>query len=236
VALNYAATKLRPRVSRPYSEITTRHSAAPGPATQRTVIDFLRTALTFPTVVYSVLLAACAACWLLAATGLVDGDAPADGGGAGVLGWLGVAGVPVLLVATVFALAAWLATYFAQLLVVGHLPGGVGTLAGVATMLGALAPAAAATSLVLRPVARALARRSPPADASLIGRSGIVVTSTLDGEYGQASFDDGGAGLLLQVRHDPPHALRRGDLVVLVEYIEDQNAYRVVPEQHFLGR
>lgn len=197
---------------------------------------FLQTALTFPTVVYSVLLAACAACWLLAATGLVDGDAPADGGGAGVLGWLGVAGVPVLLVTTVFALAAWLATYFAQLLVLRHLPEGAGTLAGAATMLGALAPAAAATSLVLRPVGRMMARLRPPADAALIGRSGIVVTATLDAEYGQASFDDGGAGLVLQVRHDPPHALRRGDRVVLIEYIEGQNAYRVVPEQHFIGR
>ncbi|HYW09207.1 MAG TPA: hypothetical protein VE913_19765 [Longimicrobium sp.] len=198
--------------------------------------DFPQIALTFPTVVYSVLLAACAACWLLAATGLVDGDAVPEGGGGGVLAWLGVAGVPVLLVTTVFALAAWLAAYFAQLLVVRHLPGGVGTLAGWATMLGALVPAAAATSLLLRPVGRMLARLRPPADASLIGRSGIVVTSTLDAEYGQASFDDGGAGLILQVRHDPPHVLRRGDLVVLVEYIEGQNAYRVVPEQHFLGR
>ncbi len=208
--------------------------------------EFLQTALAFPTVVYSVLLAVCAVYWLLAATGLADGDAvdalPGDGdgadasGAAALLAWLGLSGVPVMLVATVLAFTAWFGTYFVHLLVLRDLPEGVRTAAGAATGLGMLVPAAAATSLALRPVRRAMGRLAPATDASLLGRTGVLVTPTLGADYGQALVDDGGAGLILQVRHDNPNPLTRGDRVVLIEYIEDQNAYRVVPEQQFLGR
>lgn len=200
------------------------------------VNEFLQTALTFPTVVYSVLLCVSAAYWLLAATGLADGDGPFGGDGdagdaAGMLAKLGLGGVPAMVVATVFSFAAWLGTYFAQLLVLRELPVGVRVLAGVATMLAMVIPAAAATSLALRPLARTMARLRP--DVPLLGRAGVLITPTLTAEYGQASVDDGGAGLVLQVRSEDP--LQRGDRIVLIEYLEGQNAYRVVSEQQFLS-
>lgn len=208
--------------------------------------EFLHTALTFPTVVFSILLAASAAYWLLAATGLADLDGPdalagGDGGAgeasgaAAMLSRLGLGGVPLMVVATTFSLTAWTATYFVHLLALRQLPEGARTLAGLGTLLAVLVPAAAATSLVLRPVGRVL-RRLRPAEPSLLGRSGVVVTSTLTSDHGQAAFEDGGAGLVLQVRHDDPNPLRRGDRVVLVEYLEGQNAYLVVSEQQFLSR
>ena len=208
--------------------------------------DFLQTAFTFPTVVYSVLLAVCALYWLLAATGLADGDgieAPGDGdageatGAAAMLAWLGLAGVPLMVVLTTFAFTAWAGTYFVHLLSLGGLADGARTVAGWATMIGMLVPAVAATSLVLRPLSRGIARlRASAPDTSLLGRSGVVITPTLTASYGQVAVDDGGAGLVLQVRHDDPNQLKRGDRIVLIEYIEGQNAYRVVPEQQFLSR
>ena len=78
--------------------------------------DFLQTALTLPTLLYSIALAVCVLYWLLAATGLVDadgpeglfgGDAEGDGDASGVaamLAKLGLAGVPVMIVLTVLAL------------------------------------------------------------------------------------------------------------------------------------
>lgn len=207
--------------------------------------EFLQTALTFPTVAYSVLLCVCAAYWLLAATGLADGDTvdgllgadePGGGAAAAMLAWLGLGGVPVMVVATTLIFLAWLGTYFAHLLVLGQLPEDVRTLAGAGTMAGILIPAVAATSVVLRPLARTLARLGPGTAPPLLGRSGVVVTPTLTSDYGQAAFDDGGAGLILQVRYDDSAPLQRGDRIVLIEYIESQNAYRVVSEQQFLGR
>jgi hypothetical protein len=209
------------------------------------VNEFLQTALTFPTVAYSVLLAVSALYWLLAATGLADGDAAdalsSDGeaaGAAAMLARLGLAGVPVMVVATVFSLAAWLGTYFVHLLVLPTLPEGMRLPAGIATLLVMAIPATAATSLVLRPLGRTLARLRPAPvnEASLIGQAGVLITQTVSADHGQASVDDGGAGLVLQVRHDEPNELTRGDRVVLIEYLEGQNAYRVVPEQQLFDR
>jgi hypothetical protein len=205
---------------------------------QGTVNEFLQTALSFPTVVYSVLLCVCGLYWLLAATGMA-GDAFGDGGDAGdaggaVLAGMGLAGVPVMVVATVLSFTGWLGTYYLHLLVLQHLPDGVRVLAGAGALLGVLLPAVAATSLVLRPLRRVLTRlRAEPA---LLGRSAVVITPTLDAGYGQAAVDDGGAGLILQVRHEDSTPLHRGDRIVLIEYLEGQNAYRVVPEQQFLSR
>jgi hypothetical protein len=211
------------------------------------VNEFLQTALTFPTLVYSVLLAVSAAYWLLAATGLGDGDAidaltggdgdvGEPGAVAAMLSWLGLAGVPLMVVVTTLGFLAWVGTYFVQLLVLADLPESVRTIAGIGTMVAMLIPAIGATSVVLRPVARGLAKLAPREDSSLVGQAGVVVTPTLTSDYGQASVDDGGAGLILQVRHDDPNALRRGDRVVLVEYLEGQNAWLVVSEQQFLSR
>jgi hypothetical protein len=209
------------------------------------VNEFLHTALGFPTIVYSMLLAVIVLYWALAVTGLADGDsvdamvgdgdAPDAGAAAAMLSRLGLGGVPITIAATTLVFTAWLGAYFVHLLVLGELPESVRTLAGVGTIVGVLVPAVAVTSLVLRPLRGVLAKMRPP-ERSLIGSSAVVVTSTLSADYGQASVDDGGAGLILQVRHDDPNQLQRGDRIVLIEYIESQNAYRVVSEQQFLGR
>ena len=215
-------------------------------AAEGTVNEFLQTALTFPTVVYSVLLTVCVVYWLLAFTGLADGDAADalaggdDGvepsGAAAMLSWLGLSGVPVMIVATALSFSAWFGTYFVHLLVLRDLPVGVRTAAGAGTALGMLVPAAIVTSVALRPLRRAMGRLSAATDASLLGRTAVLITPTLGPDYGQASMDDGGAGLILQVRGDDPNLFQRGDRVVLVEYDEAHNAYHVVPEQQFLGR
>lgn len=206
--------------------------------------EFFQTALAFPTVVYSILLAVSVVYWMLAATGLVDGDVPdaqvgadADAGewsgAAAMLSRLGLAGVPLPIVVTVLSFTAWFGTYFVHLLALRHVPEGLRILAGTGTLLAMLVPAVGVTSLVLRPLTRVLAKLGP-AEPSLLGRTGVVVTPTLTSDYGQASFDDGGAGLILQVRYDDAQPLRRGDRVVLIEHMEGQNAYRVVSEQQFL--
>lgn len=211
------------------------------------VNDFLQTALTFPTVAYSVLLAVCAVYWLLAATGLADGDAvdammggEGDAGDAGaaaaMLSRLGLPGVPLMVVLTTVSFAAWVGTYFAHLLVLRHMPEDARTPAGVGTLLGMLVPALAVTSLALRPVSRMMVKLRPATDASLLGKAGVIVTPTLTSDAGRAAVDDGGAGLILQVRHGDPGALARGDRVVLIEYLEGENAYLVVSEPKFLGR
>jgi len=207
--------------------------------------DFLQTALTAPTLLYSIVLAVCVAYWLLAATGLVDADGPdgllggeADGDGdasgvAAMLAKLGLAGVPVMIVLTVVAFVGWLGTYFVHLLALQHLPSLLRIVGGSVVALVMLVPGAFVTSLLLRPLSKLLLRLRPPVEPSILGRTAIVSTPSVATDYGQATMDDGGAGLVLQVRHSDPHRFKRGDRVVLIEYIDQQHAYRVVSEEQF---
>jgi len=138
-----------------------------------------------------------------------------------------------MIVLTVLALVGWLGTYFVQLLMLQHLPPMLRVVAGLAIALLMLVPGAFATSLLLRPLSRLLLRLRPPAEPSILGRTAIVSTPSVAGDYGQATMDDGGAGLILQIRHSDPDRFKRGDRVVLIEYLQQQHAYRVISEEQF---
>lgn len=210
--------------------------------------EFLRIALSFPTLVFSILLAVAVTYWALAATGMVQIDAldgwiapDFDGvevdGLAGVLMRFGLGGLPLMLILTVLFFVAWLLSYFADYLLLRHLDFPlVGWVLGLATMLAALVAGIAVTSLVLRPLRGLMARLAPPAARSVIGQVALVRTPTVSATHGQASVEDGGAGLILNVRCDQDRGYQRGDRVVLIEYLEAENAYRVMAEDEFHGR
>lgn len=202
---------------------------------------FLSTSLSFPTLVYSVLLGVCLVYWLLATTGLVDIDldglgidVDVDSGGiAGILGRLGLSGLPTMIVVTLLSFFGWVITYFVHLLLLSHLFGPLRWLLGAGAGLFALVPAILATAAVLRPVRRALIRLRPLPETSLLGRVAIVRTPDVNDSYGLAELDDGGAGLILQVRSDKNSGMVRGDRVVLVSHAGDANVWQVLPEQDY---
>ena len=210
------------------------------------MLTFLAVALTFPTVLFGMLLGVAMLYWLLAATGLVQIDLLdglfGDGGGesfsgepGGITGSLmrfGLGGVPVTLAFTVLLLFAWLLSYFGTVWVLQGRVLGVFTLGWgmrFAILFGALLLALPLTALSLRPARRFFARLQPVPQASLLGRTGIVRSPELTATQGTVSVEDGGAGLVLQAR-DATGRFRRGDRVVLVEYLDDLNAYRVAAE------
>lgn len=206
--------------------------------------QFLQTALTFPTLVYSVILAVCVAYWLLAATGLIDiegadgllgidGDSADTTGAAAMLSRIGLAGVPVILVLTVLSFVGWIGTYYLHLLVINPLPPGFRIATGIFVVALVLVPGLLVTSTLLRPVSRLLLKLRPPVQMSILGRTAIVRTPSIDAGYGQAAVDDDGAGLILQVRYHEPDRFKRGDRVVLIEYLDEQHAYRVISEHQF---
>ncbi|MFP7721326.1 hypothetical protein [Lysobacter sp. A3-1-A15] len=206
--------------------------------------EFLTTALSFPTLAYSVVLAVCTIYWALAATGLVeidaldgllggDGDSPDSSGAAAMISRLGLSGVPLMLVATVLAFVGWIGTYFVHLLVLAHLGEGLRLFAGAAVALAMLVPGIVLTSVLLRPLSRLLLKLRPPLDPSLLGRVAVVNSPEVATDYGTATVDDGGAGLVLQVRDGETGRFKRGDRVVLIEYLDAQHAYRVIPERQF---
>lgn len=201
--------------------------------------EFLTVVFGFPTLPYSIVLAVAVLYWALAAFGLVDdgfGDAGADGalhgdphdlqGLSALLARWGLGGVPLMLVVTLLGFFAWIVTYFVHLFVLLPLPDLLRWAIGAVVALLAPLPAVPFTAQLLRPVRRFLLRLRPVAQASLLGRTGVVASPKVDARSGHATFDDGGAGLVLQVRSEIE--LQRGERIVLVEHVADQHHYRVV--------
>lgn len=206
---------------------------------------FLAIALSFPTVVFSVLLMVAVSYWLLTLVGLFEaqvldlggdaiGDASGDagdggeiGGMAGVLLKFGLDGLPIALVVTGVALIAWTACYFLDFLVLRPLDS---DLLRLALSIGALllAPILALpfAGAMLQPFKALFRNTEGLKAAALLGREATVRSPYTDAGDGEAELDDGGAGLILKVRSDERFA--RGERVVLVEYLAAANAYRVI--------
>ncbi len=218
--------------------------------------DFLQTALTFPTLPWSIFFTACALYWLVASLGLVghhhaDGGGGGDGGGghhdvqhgdghngegphdASLLARLGLDGVPLMVMLACLSFCGWLACYFTQLLVLRHLPPATRLLPDLLTLILSLVPAVALTNWFIRPVRQAFKVLNPDETKRITGLTGTVSTPYADERYGMAEVHDGGAGLLLQIRTRPGQRFGRGQQVVLLDYRPDENSYLVAAEAEF---
>lgn len=205
---------------------------------------FLQTALSFPTVLFSFLLCLAIVYWAIVAFGLVEVDlldVEADSllagdGVAALLSKLKLNGVPVTLVLSLLFAGSWFLSYFAELLVLSHLHLGLlryplGLVVAVVA-LGLSLPVAALICSPLRPLFH---KAEAVTSKSVLGQTAMVRSGRVTLEHGEAVLEDGGAGLILKVRADEALGLKRGDRVVLLEYLEAQHAYRVITEDEFRG-
>ena len=198
---------------------------------------FLDIALSFPTLIFSVLLAVAVGYWLLTLLGLMDTDllelggigGEGDPGGvSGVLLRFGLDGLPIALIVTGVCLFAWVMSYFADFLLLRPLdPGLLRTALAGMMMLAVFVVAIPLTGLALHPLRPLFANLAGPEAASFLGREAIVRSPKVGPSQGEVDLDDGGAGLILKARcHD--EEFLRGERVVLVEYLPEQNAYRII--------
>lgn len=208
---------------------------------------FLQTALSFPTVLFSFLLCVAILYWCVAALGIlevdlldIEADSALDSvqpeGLAGLLLRLGLSGVPVTLVLTLLFFFAWSVSYFIELLLLSYLPLGflrypLGLIVAVAALVVAV-PVSAALCKPLRPLFRKLEATS---STSVLGQTAVVRSGRVTLSHGEAVLENGGAGLILRVRADEARDFKRGDRVVLLEYLEAEHAYRVITEDEFKG-
>lgn len=213
---------------------------------------------SFPTVVYTFVLAVCLIYWLGAVLGFIDldvldldldgPDADLDSGSAqrakdytpsvlaGLLLKLGLNGVPVTIVVSIMALFGWGLCYFIVHFAFPFVPDGVlRYLAGIPILAATLYAAALATSVAIRPLRRLFKAANANTVKHILGQSATVRTSFVDANFGEATLDDGGAGLILKVRAAGKASFKKGDRVVLLEYRKDSNTYRVVSESEFSG-
>jgi hypothetical protein len=204
----------------------------------------------FPTVFFTFLLAVCLLFWLIAIIGIIDIDAldlpdisigaeesGMINGAAGLLMKAGLNGVPFTIVLSFIALFGWTISYNAvHFLHVADYYAPVRWLANIIIFLVALYSAVFLTAQVIKPLRRFFNKLSVDVQKIVLGQVAIVRTSRVDDKFGEAEFNDGAAGLILKVRAFGSSTFKKNDRVVLLEYLEFDNAYRIISEEEFTNK
>ncbi|MBX3187147.1 MAG: DUF1449 family protein [Labilithrix sp.] len=240
--------------------------------------NVLEIALSFPSIVYTVLLGVSLVYWLFvmvgaahldllgdgAAEGAIDGavkgaiegavdgavkgamEGAADGldghagehgeigdhgGLAGMLAALKLRSAPATVVLSVLVLFSWLFSVLGMQAAAAILPG-VPLFAKIALFVVAPILALPVTSLVIRPMARLFVHHDVTVRQDLVGKVCTIRTGTVTDKFGEASLEDGGAGLVVRVRietGDDAEKLKRGDQAVIVGYDDERQEFTVAP-------
>lgn len=207
---------------------------------------FLQNCLTFPAIIFSGLLIIVMFYWLCAAFGLLDidlfsVDTSIDSNGfdaTGFAGWLtklGLAGIPITIILTLFTLFGWLLSYFSvhwfirfiDLTLLRYF-------VAVVALFIILFISLHLTALCLKPLRDKLANYNKPKSVhQLMGKLATVRSGEVNEQKGEAVLEDGGAGLILQIRAASTENIKRGDRVVIISYEADSHSYHVVTEEEF---
>lgn len=160
--------------------------------------------------------------------------------GSSGLGAFGLRRVPITVSVTLVTLFGWVASFCAMhflgpLLLTALPTGAVGGL----VLAGSLAVAVPLASLATRPLEGLFRTSEGRKRHELIGSVCHVRSGRVDGTFGQATFQDQGAELLLDVCVDvgpgKSASMKRGDAAIIIEYDEQRHAYVVEPYEDILG-
>lgn len=209
---------------------------------------FYQNLASYPTAIFSFVLLLCSFYWLIAVLGLVDLDIldvdlpepDADIGNinilAGLLMKFGLNGVPVTIILTLISMNGWLLCYFGVHFFVTDIEIAlIQFLAGTAVFLVSLYASVMLTAQLIKPIRKFFVNETKNSQKTILGQTVILRTSRIDAKFGEATMNDGGAGLVLKVRTDEVNSFKKGERLVPIEYLESTNTYRVISEQEFLG-
>ena len=216
---------------------------------------FYQNISSFPTVFFTFFLLIVLLYWLVAVLGLVeidvlDFDIPeADGMEinpdtglsnanvlAGVMLRFGLHGVPVTIIISFIALFGWFICYYAVHVLMGIVPEGLlSFLAGIPILIGSLYVSVMITAMLIKPLRPLFKKASQETVKRVLGQTAVVKTSRVDNNFGEATLENGGAGLLLKVRTIGDTTFSKGERVVLLDHDKEKNTYRVISEEEFAG-
>jgi hypothetical protein len=164
------------------------------------------------------------------AVGRGDGHGlDADTSPAGIFSWLRLRSAPVTVTLTVFTIFGFLTSALAVQAL--ERPG---TLLGLGVLVASAVASLLLTSVAVRPLAPIFATNLAKGHRDLVGRVCVVSTGRVDTRFGQATLEDGGAGLILQVRSDA-NELRRGDRVLIIGWNAEREGFEVEPMEPLEG-
>jgi len=215
---------------------------------------FYQNIASFPTAFFTFFLALSMVYWCIAALGFVDVDVldfdgiDVDGEMdinadtsissadvvAGLIMRLGLSGVPVTIIITLVSLIGWILCYYIVYAFLGWIPEGVlRYLVSLPIIVGCLYVAAVLTAVAVKPFRRLFVKLEQKTEKKVLGQTAIVRTMRVDNGFGEATLEDGGAGLIFKVRAVGDVTFKKGDCVVLLEYVKENNTYNVISEDEF---
>lgn len=214
---------------------------------------FYKTILAFPTVVFSAFLVLCLFYWLFAVLGLVDldfldfdipnvdGASNLDAEGlnnlnvmSGLLLKFGLNGVPFTIAFSFLVFIAWIISFLLTYYLYSFIPDGwIEWLVGLPLLIVVTLVSAIITGKVIKPLKPFFMAANQEIEKTLLGQTVIIRTARADPTFGEAKYEDGGAGLIVKVRTCDGEQFKRGDKVVLLEHLVEQNAYKIISEEEF---
>lgn len=214
---------------------------------------FITKISSYPTVIFTGLVMFVTLYWVVSLLGMADmdtvdvgdlnADLGADIGGdtssdlsttglfTGLLLKLGLYGVPLIVILSLVSLIGWVLSYLYTSFLHQWLSSGVlYYVFGTGAFLLVMVISMWLTGIIIAPIRKNIAKIPKRNASSNIGKIATVRTLAVTDKHGEAELRDGGAGLILKIRpsidNNEP-ALKQGDKVILVEYVDDINAYIV---------
>ena len=221
---------------------------------QEAFLIFITKISLYPTVVFTGLVMFVTLYWLVSLLGMADmdavdlgdvgGDIGGDSGGGdglpdlpptgvftGLMLKLGLYGVPLIIILSLVSLIGWLLSYLYTSLLHQYFNSGIlYYVFGTGALILVLVVSMWLTGVIISPIRKKFTKIPKRIAANNIGKIAIVRTLSVTETHGEAELNDGGAGLILRIRpeiNSNKQPLQQGDKVVLVEYLEEANAYRV---------
>lgn len=198
----------------------------------------------FPTLVFTLLLILSFLYWLVVAIGAADIDS-LDFGDAGegdvsgafaLLSKFGLDGLPLTIVVTFLSFFGWMYSSIICIFVQPQINNLFTQLVfGIPIFLLVLYIAAVSAGKLSKPLRPIFITASIDTQKKTIGKIAIVRTGSVTSEFGEATVEDGGAGLIVKVRPYKNETFRKGDRVVLLEYVKGKNIYKIISENDFTG-
>lgn len=213
---------------------------------QESFLIFITKISLYPTVIFTGLVMFVTLYWVVSLLGMTDMDSVEfgeSGGDAdvsnlsstgfftGLMLKFGLYGVPLIIILTLISLIGWVLSYLYTSFLHQYFDSGVlYYLFGTGALIFVLVVSMWLTGVIISPIRKNIAKIPKRNSVSNVGKTAIVRTLSVTDKHGEAELNDGGAGLILKIRPDMnENSLKQGDKVVLVEYLNEANVYRVAP-------
>lgn len=143
--------------------------------------------------------------------------------------------VPLTLVLSMVVLLSWIIAQVCSSLLLVHWDSSARWIGGTVVLVLAPVVALLASAVLLRPLGGLLQPEPQTRREDWIGKIVMVDTSRVDRVFGTARADDGGAGLLLQIRCDAGNGLHRGSRALVIAFDVASETYEVTPVEDMLS-